>query len=86
MDNAQLSSAARGAIGDRIRECWTRDTGALDYDKMSAHLQITTDAGGVIRDARVTQAGASPAARAFAERAVRAALRRPMRALPLPPS
>ena len=83
-ENAALSSAARGAIGDRIRECWTGDTAALDYDKQTAHLRVTTDAGGVIRHAEIIQAGGSTVGRAFAERAVRAAMSAQCATLPLP--
>jgi len=83
-ENAALSAAARGAIGDRIRECWTGDTAALDFDKQSARLQITTDASGTIRDAKVLQTGAGTVGRAFAERAVRAAMSAQCATLPLP--
>jgi len=29
-DTAALSADQRGAIGDHVRECWTKDAGALD--------------------------------------------------------
>lgn len=83
-ENAALSAAARGAIGDRIRECWTGDTAALDYDKQTAHLRVTTDANGTIRDAQIIQAGGSTVGRAFAERARRAAMSSQCATLPLP--
>ncbi len=86
IDNAKLSANARGAIGDRIRECWTRDAGAKDADQQSARLLITTDAAGIVRDAKVLQTGATPVGRTFAERAVRAALDPQCAQLPLPPS
>jgi hypothetical protein len=84
VENAQLSAAQRGAIGDKIRECWTKDAGALDIDKQSAILVITTDAGGVVRDAQIKQAGSGFVGRAFAERARRAALDAQCNPLPLP--
>ena len=86
IDNARLSQAARGAIGDRIRECWTGDHGALDYDKQVAHLRITTDENGTIRQAEITQTSGTPVGRAFAERARRAALDAQCATLPLPPT
>ena len=86
MENAQLSAATRGAIGDRLRECWTGDRGALDYDKQLVHLRVTTDERGIIRIADLAGADASRAgvARAFAERARRAALDPQCSQLPLP--
>jgi len=85
-ENAQLSAANRGAIGERLRECWTGDKAALDYDKQLVHLRVTTDAEGVIRQADLTGTDASRVgvARAFAERARRAALDAQCSRLPLP--
>jgi hypothetical protein len=88
-DNTSLSAVQRGAIGDKVRECWTRDAGALDADKFQVHLIVTTDAAGVAREARI--APGDPAAplgsplHAFAERAVRTVLAARCSALPLPP-
>lgn len=86
VDNALLSASARGAIGERIRECWTGDRAALDYDKQLVHLRIKTDDRGVIRQADLTGTDASRVgvARAFAERARRAALDPQCSQLPLP--
>ena len=88
VDNAQLSAATRGAIGDRLRECWTGDRGAVDFDKQVVRLRITTDEAGVIRQADLAGADASRVgvARAFAERARRAALDAQCSQLPLPPA
>ena len=36
-DTAALSAAQRGAIGDHVRECWTKDPGALDLEKKRGH-------------------------------------------------
>ena len=43
-DTAALSADQRGAIGDHVRECWTKDAGALDIDKQRVLLTVTTDA------------------------------------------
>ncbi len=86
VDNAQLSASVRGAIGDKLRECYTQDTGGRDYDQQSARLRVTTDETGTIRIAMVApgDAGRTGEARAFAERAVRAALDPHCATLPLP--
>jgi hypothetical protein len=88
VDNAKLSANARGAIGDRIRECWTGDTGAKDFDKQVVRLIVTTDPTGTIRIADISPNDASRSgggvARAFAERARRAALDPQCAQLPLP--
>ncbi len=88
MDNALLTANVRRAISDRLRECWTGDKGALDYDKQLVRLVVTTDAAGTIRVADIALNDASRAgggvARAFAERARRAALDPQCAQLPLP--
>ncbi len=88
LDNALLTSSMRRAIGDRLRECWTGDKNALDYDKQQVRLVILVDAGGTIRQADVAPGDASRTgggvARAFAERARRAALDAQCAQLPLP--
>lgn len=86
VDNALLSAATRGAIGDRLRECWTGDRGAVDFDKQVVRLRITTDEAGTIRQAELagTDASRVGVARAFAERARRAALDAQCSQLPLP--
>ncbi len=87
-DNTSLYAVQRGAIGEKVRECWTRDAGALHAETFSVHLIVTTDATGVARQAEI--APGDPAAafgsplHAFAERAVRAVLAAQCSALPLP--
>lgn len=87
-DTAALSADQRGAIGDHVRECWTKDAGALGIEKQQVLLTVTTDAGGIARMAEVAGDDVSrmsdPRFRAFAERAIRA-IRDPHCAnLPLP--
>jgi hypothetical protein len=85
----RLTAAQRGAIGDKVRECWTKDAGALDLDKMSVQLIVTVDASGTARDAEVGPEDAGrlgdPRFRAFAERARRAVLSPRCSNLPIPP-
>ncbi len=89
-DNTSLSSVQRGAIGEKVRDCWTRDAGALHAETFRVHLIVTTDASGVARQAEI--APGDPASsfgsplHAFAERAVRAVLAAQCSALPLPSS
>jgi hypothetical protein len=87
-DTAALSADQRGAIGDHVRECWTKDAGALDIEKQHVLLTVTTDAGGTARVAEVTGADVArmgdPRFRAFAERAKRAILDSRCANLPLP--
>ena len=83
-DNAQLSTAARGALGDWMRECWLRGTPPPGASNESIRIQITTDAAGVVREAR--NVSSSPTSAASAERAIRAALDPRCSTLPLPPS
>ncbi len=75
---AQLSRGQRGAVGDKLRDCYTGDQGALNVDKMSGFMQLTVDTTGVIRDAQISETDrvrmGDPRYRAFAERAVRAAM------------
>ncbi len=88
LDNALLTGDMRRAIGDRLRECWTGDRTALNYDKQTVRLVVTTDPTGTIRVADVSANDASRTgsgvARAFAERARRAALDPQCAQLPLP--
>lgn len=85
---AQLTAAQSGAIGEKVRECWTKDAGALDLDKMSVQLIVTTDEAGVAHIAKVGEEDrarmSDPRFRAFAERAIRAVLDARCAALPLP--
>ena len=75
-------------IGDRLRECWTGDRAALEFERQSVRLVITTDATGTVRIADVAPGEAgrvgSGVSRAFAERARRAALDPVCAQLPLP--
>jgi neural Wiskott-Aldrich syndrome protein len=87
-DTAALSADQRGAIGDHVRECWTKDAGALDVDKMRVMLTVTTDPSGVARKVEVAGDDAGrmgdPRFRAFTERAIRAILDARCANLPLP--
>jgi hypothetical protein len=86
----RLNDEQRGAIGDKVRDCWTKDAGALDLEKMQAMLLVTVDADGVAREAAVAPEDqgklADPRFRAFAERAVRAVLDPRCANLPVPHS
>jgi neural Wiskott-Aldrich syndrome protein len=76
---ATLSADQRAAIGAKVRECWTKDDGALGGDKMQVMLTVTLDSAGT---ARIVEPAASderritgdPRLRAFFERARRAVL------------
>jgi hypothetical protein len=87
-DTAALSADQRGAIGDHVRECWTKDAGALDIDKQRVLLTVTTDATGIARNAVVAGDDVGrmgdPRFRAFAERAIRAIMDPRCANLPLP--
>jgi neural Wiskott-Aldrich syndrome protein len=87
-DTAALTADQRGAIGDHVRECWTKDAGALDIDKQRVLLTVTTDATGVARKAEIAGDDVGrlgdPRFRAFAERARRAIMDSRCAALPLP--
>jgi hypothetical protein len=77
---ATLSAEQRGAIGDRVRECWTKDAGALDIDKRQVLVTATIDpADGSARevepaDQEKARIAGDPVLRAFFERARRAIL------------
>ena len=88
---ATLSSVQQGAIGDRVRECWGIDRGALGVETMSVQLVVTFDERGVARiadfgPADLGRVGSDPRFRAFAERARRAVLDPHCSNLPVPPS
>ncbi len=87
--NSQLSAAQRGAIGDRVRECWTKDAGALDLEKMRVRLTVTTDATGTARLVEIApedrgRVQGEPRLNVFFERAQRAILDPRCASLPLP--
>jgi len=71
-----LTGEQRGAIGEKVRDCWTKDSGAQDLDKMSVALRVTVDATGIVRDSAVAPEDfgrmSDPHFKAFAERAMRA--------------
>ena len=85
---ASLSEQQRGAIGDRVRECWTKDAGALDLEKLTVQLIVTYDETGTVRLAEVGDADrgkmSDPRFRAFTERAIRASRDPRCAALPIP--
>jgi hypothetical protein len=87
-DTDALSAAQRGQIGAHVRECWTKDAGALDLDKLSVVLTVVTDATGTARVASVADEDkakmSDPVFQAFAERAVRAVMDVRCATLPLP--
>jgi hypothetical protein len=87
-DTATLSAAQRGAIGEHVRECWTKDGGALDVDKQKVLLTVETDPTGIARKAVVAGDDVArmsdPRFRAFAERAIRAVMDVRCANLPLP--
>ena len=87
-NTAALDESQRGAIGDHVRECWTKDGAALNLDRMSVVLIVLTDASGTVRQADVGEEDrgrlSDPIFRAFAERARRAVLDVRCATLPLP--
>jgi hypothetical protein len=87
-DTAALSSAQRGAIGEHVRECWTKDGGALDLEKLRVLLTVETDPTGIARKAEVAGDDlarmSDPRFRVFAERAIRAVMDVRCANLPLP--
>ncbi len=87
-DTDALSAAQRGEIGAHVRECWTKDSGAIGVDKMSVVLNVVTDAAGTTRVARVADEDrgklSDPVFQSFAERAVRAVMDVRCATLPLP--
>jgi len=90
-DTSALSADQRGAIGDAVRPCWTRDSGALNADKLQVMLQVVTDGSGIVREVHVAPAdldrvNADPVLLAFSDRAVNALLDAKCATLPLPQS
>ncbi len=87
--NNSLSALQRGQIGDKVRECWTKDAGALDLEKMRVQVTVTTDATGTARIVQIADDDRSrvlgdPRLNAFFERAQRAILDPRCATLPLP--
>jgi hypothetical protein len=84
----KLTNEQRRGIGERVRECWTKDAGALDLEKMQALLVVTVDGEGVARHVDIAPEDrgrmSDPRFRAFAERAVRAVLDSKCASLPVP--
>ena len=90
-DTSQLSAGQIGAIGDLVKQCWTRDAEALHADQLQVTMQVTTRPGGIAYKAQVvgddeTRMQTDPVFRAFAERAVRAVLDARCSTFPLPAS
>ena len=90
-DTSTLTAAERGAIGDAVRPCWTRDAGALNADQLQVMLQVTTGPDGVVHVAHVDpsyldQVNSDPVLQAFSDRAINAVLDAQCATLPLPPS
>ena len=71
-----------------MRECWTKDAGALDLEKLRVTLTVETDPTGIVRKAEVSGDDLSrmpdPRFRVFAERAIRAVMDVRCANLPLP--
>ena len=84
-----LSTQQRGAIGAKVRECWTKDAGALNIDQQQVMLMVTVDPTGTARMAVVAPEDQGKMGdarfRAFAERAVRAVLDARCAQMPIPP-
>jgi len=82
------TSAQSGDIMAHVRECWTKDSGAVGLDKMSVVLNVVTDATGTTRSASVADEDrgklSDPVFQAFAARAVRAVMDVRCATLPLP--
>jgi len=88
-DTSTLTAADRGAIGDAVRPCWTRDAGALNADQLQVMIQVTTGPDGVAHIAHVDpsyvdQVNSDPVLQAFSDRAVNAVLDAQCAKLPLP--
>lgn len=85
---ASLSAQQQGAIGDRVRECWFKDAGALDLETMSVQVIVTFDETGMARLAEVGDADrgkmGNPRFAVFFERARRAILSPRCANLPIP--
>ena len=75
---SELTGEQRGKIGDKVRECWTKDAGALDLEKMSVMVLVTVDGEGIAREVQVAPEDAGrlsdPRTNVFFERARRAIL------------
>jgi hypothetical protein len=88
---ASLTQAERGAIGDKVRQCWFIDGGAPNVQSLSVLLTAYTRPGGTVYHAvvagpDVARYQSDPVFAAFADRAVNALLDSRCATLPLPPS
>ena len=87
-DTDALSAAQRGQIGAHVRECWTKDAGAMNVEQMSVVLSVITDATGTVRVAQIGDEDrkklSDPYFLSFAERARRAVMDVRCATLPLP--
>jgi hypothetical protein len=80
-----LSQGEIRGVADRISECWSVDAGMMDLDKIVVDLQVTIDAGGIIRAVRAAKGVPSdPRTRAVFESARRALLDVKCSPLPIP--
>jgi hypothetical protein len=88
---ASLTSAERGAIGEKVRQCWFIDGGAEGVESMSVLLKVETDPTGTVRGVQIASSDvgryeSDPVFAAFTDRARRALLDFRCSALPLPPA
>jgi hypothetical protein len=88
-DTAALSAEQRSAIADHARQCYSSSTNsAPNLDKQRVLLTVATDAGGIVRRAKVAGDDVSrmtdPRFRAFANRVMAAFLDPHCANLPLP--
>jgi hypothetical protein len=82
-----LNAGERGAIGERIGECWRVDPGMLGLSELSVSLVAIVDRTGVIRNVLPGPEGIprDPRAQSLYERARRALLDPACSPLPVPP-
>lgn len=83
-----LSVEQRSAIGEAVRECWSKDPGSSGDPNMAVTLSVVIDGNGTPRTADIVpedrQRLADPVYRTFADRAVKAILGANCRSLPSP--
>jgi hypothetical protein len=87
--NSGLTGADRDAIGNHVRPCWNIDAGAPGVAGFNIQLLVTTDAGGVVRQAVVAPQDqgklSDPIQAAYANDAINAVMNYQCANLPLPP-